>query len=91
MAMSFVLKKSGPNAREPMHVLINPFSPKVRKLILLIEVLHGGHVACQEQYNIIPMEQNVHKFVMQNIFIVPGMQHGRHAKPLLRTIYFLVD
>ena len=20
---------------------------------------------------------------MQNIFIVPGMQHGRHAKPLL--------
>ena len=25
-----------------------------------IEVLHGGHVACQEQYNIIPMGQNVH-------------------------------
>ena len=24
------------------------------------EVLHGGHVACQEQYNIIPMGQNVH-------------------------------
>ena len=23
----------------------------------LIEVLHGGHVACQEQYNIIPMGQ----------------------------------
>ena len=23
-------------------------------------VLHGGHVACQEQYNIIPMGQNVH-------------------------------
>ena len=21
--------------------------------------------------------------LMQNIFIVPGMQHGRHAKPLL--------
>ena len=27
---------------------------------LIIEVLHGGHVACQEQYNIIPMGQNVH-------------------------------
>ena len=26
----------------------------------LIEVFHGGHVACQEQYNIIPMGQNVH-------------------------------
>ena len=26
----------------------------------LIEGLHGGHVACQEQYNIIPMGQNVH-------------------------------
>ena len=26
----------------------------------VIEVLHGGHVACQEQYNIIPMGQNVH-------------------------------
>ena len=25
-----------------------------------IEVLHGGHVACQEQYNIIPMGQNFH-------------------------------
>ena len=25
-----------------------------------IRVLHGGHVACQEQYNIIPMRQNVH-------------------------------
>ena len=25
-----------------------------------IEVLHGGHVACQEQCNIIPMGQNVH-------------------------------
>ena len=25
-----------------------------------IEVLHGGHVACQEKYNIIPMGQNVH-------------------------------
>ena len=25
-----------------------------------IEVLHGGHVACQEQFNIIPMGQNVH-------------------------------
>ena len=25
-----------------------------------IEVLHGGHDACQEQYNIIPMGQNVH-------------------------------
>ena len=23
--------------------------------------------------------------LMQNIFIVPGMQHGRHAKPLLST------
>ena len=23
-------------------------------------MLHGGHVACQEQYNIIPMGQNVH-------------------------------
>ena len=22
--------------------------------------------------------------LMQNIFIVPGMQHGRHAKPLLK-------
>ena len=29
-------------------------------LFLSIEVLHGGHVACQEQYNIIPMGQNVH-------------------------------
>ena len=26
---------------------------------ILIEVLHGGHAACQEQYNIIPMGQNV--------------------------------
>ena len=25
-----------------------------------IEVLHGGHVACQEQFNVIPMGQNVH-------------------------------
>ena len=25
-----------------------------------IEVLHGGHFACQEQYNIIPMGQNFH-------------------------------
>ena len=25
-----------------------------------IEVLHGGYVVCQEQYNIIPMGQNVH-------------------------------
>ena len=25
-----------------------------------IEVLHGGNVACQEQYNIIPMGHNVH-------------------------------
>ena len=25
-----------------------------------IEVLHGGHVACQEQFSIIPMGQNVH-------------------------------
>ena len=24
--------------------------------------------------------------LMQNIFIVPGMQHGRHAKPLLPVI-----
>ena len=24
--------------------------------------------------------------LMQNIFIVPGMQHGRHAKPLLRDV-----
>ena len=23
--------------------------------------------------------------LMQNIFIVPGMQHGRHAKPLFRV------
>ena len=23
--------------------------------------------------------------LMQNIFIVPAMQHGRHAKPLLST------
>ena len=22
--------------------------------------------------------------LMQNIFIVPGMQHGRHAKPIFR-------
>ena len=28
--------------------------------IYAIEVLHGGHVACQEQFNIIPMGQNVH-------------------------------
>ena len=47
-----------------------------------IEVLHGGHVACQEQFNVIPMGQNVHSNA--NIFIVPGMQHGRRAKPLLR-------
>ena len=26
--------------------------------------------------------------LMQNIFIVPGMQHGRHAKPLLA---YLID
>ena len=25
-----------------------------------IEVFYGGHVACQEQYNIIPMGQNFH-------------------------------
>ena len=25
-----------------------------------IEVLHGGHFACQEQFNIIPTGQNVH-------------------------------
>ena len=24
--------------------------------------------------------------LMQNIFIVPGMQHGRHAKPLFRAL-----
>ena len=27
---------------------------------MVIEVLHGGHVACQEQFNIIPVGQNVH-------------------------------
>ena len=27
---------------------------------MTIEVLHGGHVAWQEQFNIIPMGQNVH-------------------------------
>ena len=26
--------------------------------------------------------------LMQNIFIVPAMQHGRHAKPLLTTHTF---
>ena len=26
----------------------------------MLKVLHGGHVACQEQFNIIPMGQNVH-------------------------------
>ena len=31
--------------------------------------------------------------LMQNIFIVPGMQHGRHAKPLLRiyTVLLLLN
>ena len=24
--------------------------------------------------------------LMQNIFIVPAMQHGRHAKPLLMSV-----
>ena len=27
--------------------------------------------------------------LMQNIFIVPGMQHGRHAKPLLDLDVFV--
>ena len=45
-----------------------------------IEVLHDGHVACQEQYNIIPMGQNFHSNAKH--FFVPGMQHGRRAKPL---------
>ena len=32
----------------------------VRRLHNAIEVLHGGHVAWQEQFSIIPMGQNVH-------------------------------
>ena len=30
--------------------------------------------------------------LMQNIFIVPGMQHGRHAKPLLGASFdFIIN
>ena len=36
------------------------FSSNNKFMVHSIEVLHGGHVACQEQYNIIPMGQNVH-------------------------------
>ena len=36
------------------------FSFPTQILKLYIEVLHGGHFACQEQYNNIPMGQNVH-------------------------------
>ena len=55
-----------------MHVLFNHSTPNGQGMTKecpykwyqlnhqLIEVLHGGHVACQEQYNIIPMGQNVH-------------------------------
>ena len=50
--------------------------------ISAVEVLHGSHVAWQEQYRILfPMGKMF--FLMQNIFIVPGMQHGCRGKPVL--------
>ena len=41
---------------------------------LTIEVLHSGHVALQKCKMFL---------LMQNIFIVPAMHHGCHAKPQL--------
>ena len=64
-------------ARRPVINLLNVY-------LVNIEVLHGSHIATQEQKIIFPKGKKPF-FLMQNIFIVPAMQHGCLAKPLKPT------
>ena len=47
---------------------------------MTIEVLHGGHIAWQDNENYLHLKE--HLFPWEKESIVPTMQHGCRAKPL---------